>query len=134
MSANRTIVENKIDEFANEIKKQFEEIGNEVKEQLLKDFDKILTNDLEGLKNILSKAVMSKSQDILKNSSNEFQDIINKDFNGTIFGSILADAILPNITNTNNSSASPSRDFNPSSAQRFLDMAKALAKSQSRNG
>lgn len=130
MSKNRTIFESKIDEFTNDIKKQFEEIGNEVKEQLIRDFEKILTNDLDGLKDVLSKVIINKSQDILNNSSNEFKDIIDKDFNGSVFGSILADAILPNITN---SSTGSSRDFNPSSGQRFLDVAKAIIKSQSRN-
>ena len=134
MSENKTVVEVKIDEFANEVKKQFEEIGNDVKEQLLKDFDKILTNDLEGLKEILSNIVNNKSKEILNNSSSEIQNVINKDFNGSVFGSILADAILPNITNQNNSSIASNRDFNPSSSQRFLDMAKAISKSQRRNG
>ena len=133
MSKNKTLVESKIDEFANEVKNQFEEIGNEVKNQLLKDFDKILTNDLDGLKGMLFDIVNNKSKEVLTSSSSEIQNVINKDFNGSIFGSILADAIIPNITNQNNSSIDSNRDFSPSSSQRFLDMAKAISKSQRRN-
>jgi ribosomal protein S17E len=116
MSEVKTVAELKIDQFADEIKSQFEEIGKDVKEQLMQDFDKILTNDLEGLKDILSKIVKEKTSDILSNSSSGLQSLVDKDFKGSIFGSILSNAIIPNIIGSD----ANSRDFKTSTSQKFL--------------
>lgn len=134
MSESKTAAELKIDEFADELKRQFEEIGKDVKEQLIRDFDKILTNDLEGLKEILGKVVKERTNDILNNSSSDLQKSIDKDFSGSIFGSILSNAIIPNIVGTNSSSGTNSREFKTSASQKFLEIGKVMARSRSRNG
>lgn len=134
MSEFKTVAELKIDQFADEIKRQFEEIGKDVKEQLMQDFDKILTNDLEGLKDILSKIVKEKTGDILSNSSSGLQSMVDRDFKGSIFGSVLSNAIIPNIIGTNNSGATNARDFKTSASQKFLEIGKVMARSRSRNG
>jgi len=133
MSKSKTVAELKIEEFADEIKKQFEIIGNEAKEQLVNDFDKILKNDIDGLKEVLRKIVIAKTEDILTNSSNDLRDLVNKEFNGSIFGNILSNAILPNILNSNSQSENNAREFKPSLSQEFLSVAKVLAKSRARN-
>lgn len=134
MSEYKTIAELRINQFADEIKSQFEEIGKDVKEQLMRDFDKVLTNDLEGLKDILSKVVKEKTNDILNNSSSGLQDMVDKDFNGSIFGRILSDAIIPNIVGTNKSSRTNSKEFKSSTSQKFLEIGKLMARNRSRNG
>ena len=134
MTEYKTIAELKIDQFADEIKRQFEEIGKDVKEQLMQDFDKILTNDLEGLKQILAKVVKERTNDILNNSASGLQSSIDKDFNGSIFGSILSNAIIPNIIGGNSTSVSNSREFKTSASQKFLEIGKIMARTRSRNG
>lgn len=133
MSKSKTFAQLRIEEFAEEIKKQFETIGNETKEQLLSDFEKVFSNDIDGLKDLLKKLVVAKTSDILTNSSSDLQDLINKDFKGSIFASILSDAIIPNILNVNNQFTNNTREFKPSLNQEFLSIAKVLAKSRARN-
>lgn len=136
MTKSKINPEQKIEELGDAIKKQFEEIGNDVKRQLLEDFDSILSSDLNGLKDILNKIVREQSKRLLSQSQKDLQKTIEEDFGGSVFGNILSEAIIPNLgmSGNNQSSSTRSSDFKASSSQAFLEMAKAIARSQSRNG
>ena len=136
MSNYEEIAQNKIDEFSSQIKQQFEQIGQEVKDQLITDFDKILLDDLDSLKGVLQDLVTSKTNEILNESKNELGKVIEQEFGGSIFGTILNETILPRLFDKSGIFVSSSfvPRFGKSPSQEFLQISKSLARSNSRNG
>lgn len=136
MTNSQEKAQNKIDEFSSSIREEFAKIGQEVKDQLVNDFDKILFDDLESLKGILQDLVAKKTNEILNQSMNELGQIIQKEFGGSIFGSIINDAVIPTVFDKigfgSSSSAIPR--FGKSSGGEMSQIGKSLARSSSRNG
>lgn len=132
MGKERDETVQKMEAVADELKKQFDDIGRDVKEQLLKDFDAVLSKDIGDLKQSIGRFVSEQNQRLLKQSQQELQKAIQQEFGGSVFGGILGNAIIPGLFDSVFSGRS--FDFKAASAQGLLQIGKAIAKSQFRNG
>lgn len=134
MSKDTNITQLQIEELGNEIKARFEEIGNDVKTQLLQDFDKVLTNDLEQLKSLMLSTTRQQNDLIAKSLQSQLDKVIKQKFGGSVFGQVLADAIVPALFQTGQNLVFNSPNLRSTSGQSLLDLGKSILRSQRRNG
>jgi hypothetical protein len=117
-----------VTQLGDDIKKQFESLGNDLKDQIMKDFNKIAQSDLSNLKSSLSKIILAQDNKMVKQSEQNLQDAILKQFGGNMFGSVNS------IAGASDSSGFNSSDFRAAAGQTLLEIGRSIAVAQFRNG
>lgn len=131
MTNSRELSNSKIDAVGEEIKRIFERAGEDAKQQVMSDFNSILANDLSELEQNISRVSLDTNKRIIRESEKGLKRVLKQQFGDSVFGSVLTEAILPTIFKGFDGK---SRGFNSGDSQKFLEIGKAISKSQSRNG